>query len=53
MITMIECKTKDIQTNLGTFKHKQTYPGTIQTYSGIIRTLCYPDIFKNVGYLEH
>ena len=45
---MGECKTKAIQTNLGTFRHNQTYPGTIQAYSGTFRTLCYPDIFKTV-----
>ena len=45
---MGECKTKAIQTNLGTFRHNQTYPGIIQAYSGIFRTLCYPDIFKTV-----
>ena len=45
---MGECKTKAIQTNLGTFRHNQTYPGIIQAYSGIFRTLCYPGIFKTV-----
>ena len=29
---MDECKTKAIQTNLGTFRHNQTYPGIIQAY---------------------
>ena len=29
---MGECKTKAIQTNLGTFRHNQTYPGNIQAY---------------------
>ena len=29
---------------LGTFRHNQTYPGIIQAYSGIFRTLRYPDI---------
>ena len=47
-----ERKTKAIQINLGTFKHNQTYSGIIQTYSGIFRTLCYPDIFKTVVYPE-
>ena len=37
---MAKCKIKAIQTNLGTFKHNQTYPGIIQAYSGIFRTLC-------------
>ena len=45
---MGECKTKAIQTNLGTFRHNQTYPGIIQAYSGIFRTLFYTDIFKTV-----
>ena len=43
---MGKCKTKAIQTDLGTFRHNQTYPGIIQAYSGKFRTLCYPDIFK-------
>ena len=44
---------KVIQTNLGTFRHNQTYPGIIiETYSGIFRTLCYPDILKTVVYPE-
>ena len=43
---MGECKTKAIQTNLGTFRHNQTYPGIIQAYSDIFRIMCYPDIFK-------
>ena len=46
---MGECKAKAIQTNLGTFRHNQTYPGIIQAYSGIIRTLCHPDVFYNCG----
>ena len=29
---MGECKTKAVQTNLGTFRHNQTYPGIIQVY---------------------
>ena len=45
---MGECKTKAIQTNLGTFRHNQTYPGIIQAYSCIFRTLCNPGIFKIV-----
>ena len=46
---MGECKAKSILTNLGTLRHNQTYPGIIQAYSGIFRTLCYPDIFYNCG----
>ena len=51
---MGKCKTKAIQTDLGTFRHKhiQTYPGIIQAYSGIFRTPCYPDMFKTVVYPE-
>ena len=43
---MGKCKTKAIQTDLSTFRHNQTYPGIIQVYSGIFRTLCYPGISK-------
>ena len=32
---MGECKAKAIQTNLGTFRHNQTYPGKIQAYSDL------------------
>ena len=49
---MSECKTKTIKTDLGTFRHNQTYPGISPAYSGIFRTLCYPDIFKTVVYPE-
>ena len=49
---MGECKAKPIQTNLGTFMHNKTYSGTIQAYSGIFRTLYYPDIFKTLVYPE-
>ena len=45
---MGECKTKAIQTNLGTFRHNQTCPGIIQAYSGIFRTLYFPNMFKTV-----
>ena len=45
---MGECKTKAIHTNLGTFRHNQTYPEIILAYSGIFRTLCCPDIFKTM-----
>ena len=51
-ITMGKQKTKDIQTDLGTFRHNQAYPGIIQAYSGTFRTLCYPDMFKTVVYPE-
>ena len=49
---MGECKTKAIQANLGTFRQNQTYPGIIQAYPGIFRTLCYPDIFK-LWYIQN
>ena len=42
-------KVKAIQINLGTFRHHQAYPGIIQAYAGMFRTLCYPDIFYNCG----
>ena len=35
--------------NLGTFRHSQTYQGIIQAYSGILKTLCYSDIFCDCG----
>ena len=50
---MGECKAKAIQTDLGTFRHNKTYPAIIQAYSGIFRTLYYPDIFKTVVYRKH
>ena len=51
---MGKCKTKAIQTDLGTFRHNQAYPGIIQAYSKPCVTLAYldpwyiqnPDIFK-------
>ena len=38
---MIKCKSKAIQTDLGTFKHNQAYPGIIQAYSEPCVTLTY------------
>ena len=49
---MGKCKTKAIEIYLRTFRHNQTYPGTIQAYSDLFRILCYPDIFKTVVYPE-
>ena len=51
---MGECKAKAIQTNLGTFRRNQTYPGIIQAYSKPCVTLAClepwyiqnPDIFR-------
>ena len=34
------------------FMHNPAYPGIIQTYLGIIRILCSPDIFRNLTYLD-
>ena len=50
---MGKCKTKAIQTDLGTFKYNQAYPGIIQMYSGILRTLTYlePWHTQNVGII--
>ena len=31
--------------------HNPAYPGIIQTYLDIIRTLCNPGIFRNLTYL--
>ena len=49
---MVKCKAKAIQTNLGRFRHNKTYPGIIQAYPGISRTLYCSDIFKTVVYPE-
>ena len=38
---MGKCKTKAIQTDLGTFRHNQAYPGIIQAYSKPCVTLAY------------
>ena len=46
------CKTKATQTDLGIFRHNQTYPGIIQGYSGIFKTLRNPGIFRTVVYSE-
>ena len=42
-MTIGKCKTKTIQTDLGTFTHNQAYPGIIQAYSGIFKTMLYPE----------
>ena len=50
---MGEYKTKAIQTNLGTFRHNQTYPGIIQAYAGIFRTPVLPGhTLTTVVYVE-
>ena len=51
-ITIGKRKTKAIQTDLGIFRHNQTYPRIIQAYSGIYRALCNSGIFRTVLYLE-
>ena len=51
---MSKCKTKAIQTDLGTSRHNQTYPEIIQAYSQACVTLTYlklwyiqnPDILR-------
>ena len=51
---MGKCKIKAIQTDLGTFRHNQAYPGIIQAYSKPCVILTYlepwyiqnPNIFK-------
>ena len=60
---MEKYKTKIIQADLGIFthihaysdifKHKQTYPGIITTYSDMFRTLCNPGIFRTLVYCEY
>ena len=53
-MTMGECQTKAIQTNLSTFRHNRTYPGIIQAYLEPCVTLTYlklwyiqkPDMFR-------
>ena len=57
-ITMGKCKTKVVQADLNIFTHIQhitAYSDILrhnQAYSGIFRTLCNPDIFKTMVYLE-
>ena len=47
-----ECKINAIRKDLGTFKHNQVYPGIIQAYSGIFKTLFNPGIFRIMVYPE-
>ena len=57
---MGKCKTKAIQTNLGTFRHNREYPGTMQAYSEHFVTAVYlepcyiqnPEIFRTPVYSE-
>ena len=49
---MVKCEKRAIQTYLGTFRHNQAYPGIIQVYSGILRIIWNPGIFRTVVYPE-
>ena len=49
---MGKCKAKAIQTDLGTFRHNQAYPGIIQACSGTFKALCDPGIIRTVIYPE-
>ena len=49
---MGKCKTKDIETNLGIFRHNQAYQGIVQAYSAMFRNLCSPSILRTVVYPE-
>ena len=61
-ITMGTCKTISTRADLsistdilkysGILRHNRAYPGIVQAYSGIIRTLCNPGIFRNLTYSE-
>ena len=46
------CKTKAIQTDWCIFRHNQVYPGIIQAYSVIFKTLCNPGMFRTLVYPE-
>ena len=49
---MGKCKRKAIRTDLGTFRDNRAYPGIIQAYSGIFKTLGNSGIFRTVVYPE-
>ena len=57
---MGKCETKAIQTDLGTFRHNQAYPGIIQPYSEPCVTLTQlepwyiqnPDLFRTLAYSQ-
>ena len=49
---MVKWKTKAIQTEIGIFRHNQVYPGIIQDYSGISKTLCNSGISRTVVFTE-
>ena len=46
-------KIKAIEVDLCTFRHNHAYPGIIQAYSGMSKTLRNSDIFRIVVYPEH
>ena len=46
---MGKCKTKAIQTDLGTFRHNQSYPGEAYSEAWHIHN---PGIFRNPVYSE-
>ena len=52
---MSKCKTKAIQTDLGTFRHNQVYPGIIQAYSKPSVTLAYlePWYIQNLDIIQN
>ena len=49
---MGECKTKAITTDLGTFRHNQTYPGIIQVYSAHLES-CVTLTYLKLWYIEN
>ena len=49
---MGECKAKAIETNLGTFRHNQTYLGIIQAYLEPCVTLTYLKLWYTLIYSE-
>ena len=49
---MSKCNTKAIRRDLSTLSHNQAYPGIIQAYSGIFKTLCNPGISRTLTYSE-
>ena len=49
---MGEYRTKAIQTNLGTFRQDQSYPGIIQAYSGIFEP-CVALIYLKLWYIQN
>ena len=52
---MGKCKIKAIQTDLGTFRDNQAYPGIIQTYSKPCVTLTYsePEVYSKPWHIHN